>query len=38
MKEWQRSIILIILLIVAVSFIIYLHTGYQHHILETLGR
>ncbi len=36
MKEWQRTIILLILLATAIGFIIYLRTGYEHHILQTL--
>ncbi len=36
MKEWYRTIILLVLLAVGVGFIIYLHVGYQHHIIQTL--
>jgi|GEM_PF-1188148 len=38
MKEWQRTIVLVVLLLAAIGFIIYLHTGYQQHVLQTLGR
>lgn len=38
MKEWQRTVILVILLLTAVGFIVYLHTGYQHHILHVLSQ
>lgn len=36
MKEIHRTIILLILLAVAIGFIIYLRTGYEHHIQDIL--
>jgi hypothetical protein len=36
MKEWQRTVILVIMLAVAIGFIIYLRTGYEHQALRTL--
>lgn len=37
MKEWHRTIILMILLATAISFIIYLRTGYEQQAIHTLG-
>ncbi len=36
MKEWHRTIILLVMFAIAIGFIIYLHTGYENHILQTL--
>lgn len=36
MKEWQRTIILLIMLAAAICFIVYLHTGYEQQALRTL--
>lgn len=36
MKEWQRTIILLVLLVAAISFLVYLRTGYEHQALQTL--
>ena len=38
MKEWQRTLVLVILLVIAIGFIIYLHTGYQHHLMHVLDQ
>jgi hypothetical protein len=36
MKEWHRTVILVILLIAAIAFIIWLKTGYTDQALRTL--
>ncbi len=36
MKEWHRTVVLVLLLALAVGFIIYLRTGYEHQALQTL--
>ena len=36
MKEWHRTVILLVMLAVAIGFIIYLRSGYENHILQTL--
>jgi hypothetical protein len=36
MKEWHRTVLLVILLIAAVAIIIWLHTGYTDQALRTL--
>lgn len=36
MKEWQRTILLVILLGIAIGVIIWLHTGYNDQALRTL--
>jgi hypothetical protein len=35
-KEWHRTIILLILLAIAVGYIIYLKTGYQSNLEDIL--
>lgn len=37
MKEWQRTVVLVVMLLTAIGFIVYLRTGYEQHILQTLG-
>jgi hypothetical protein len=36
-KEWHRTVILMILLVLAVALIIYLKTGYQTNLENILG-
>ncbi len=36
MKEWYRTVLLVGLIIFAVGFIIWLHTGYETRILDLL--
>jgi hypothetical protein len=36
-KEWHRTVILMILLVLAVTLIIYLKTGYQTNLENILG-
>ena len=36
MKEWQRTVVLVVLLALAIGFIVYLRTGYENHALQTL--
>lgn len=36
MKEWQRTVVLLVILAAAIGFIIYLHTGYEQQALRTL--
>lgn len=36
MKEWQRTVVLVILLAALAAFLIYLRTGYENHALQTL--
>jgi hypothetical protein len=38
MKEWHRSVVLLIMLAITIGFIVYLRVGYEHHILHALGR
>ncbi len=38
MKEWYRTVILLLLLAVAIGFIVYLRTGYENHALQVLKR
>ncbi len=38
MKEWHRTIILVILIIIAVGFLIYLRTSYDNQALLNLTR
>lgn len=35
-KEWHRTVILVILLLVAIGYIVYLKTGYQANIENIL--
>jgi hypothetical protein len=36
MKEWHRTVILLVMLAVAIGFVIYLRTGYENSALNTL--
>lgn len=36
MKEWHRTVALVILLAFAIGFIIWLNTGFEHTALDTL--
>ncbi len=38
LKEWHRTVILVTLILVALGFIVWLRTGFQSNILDTLGR
>lgn len=37
MKEWHRTILLVILLVAAIGYIVYLKTGYQAHLENILN-
>jgi hypothetical protein len=36
MKEWQRTILMLILLGIAIGFIIYVRTGFDHQAIRSL--
>jgi hypothetical protein len=36
LKEWHRTVVLLILIIVAIGYIVWLRTGYQSNLLEIL--
>jgi hypothetical protein len=36
MKEWHRTIALLILLVVAIGIIVWLHTGFEANSIQTL--
>jgi len=36
MKEWQRTIILVVMLVVAIGFLIYLRVEYEHQAINAL--
>lgn len=38
LHEWHRTIILLVLIVIAISYIIWLRTGFQSGLLENLGR
>lgn len=35
-KEWHRTILLIILIIAAIAYIVWLRTGYQSNLIDIL--
>jgi hypothetical protein len=35
-KEWHRTVLLVVLLIMAVGYLMYLKTGYQAHLEDIL--
>lgn len=37
MKEWHRTVILLILLAVAITIIVWLRTGYESQLLRAFG-
>lgn len=36
LKEWHRTVVLLVLIVVAVSYIIWLRTGYQTNLIDIL--
>lgn len=38
MKDWQRTVILVIVFVALLAFIIYLNTGFASHAFDALTR
>lgn len=37
MKEWHRTVALVIILVVLIALLIWLRTGYENHAQQVLG-
>jgi hypothetical protein len=37
LREWHRTVLLVILLVAAVGYLVYLKTGYQAHLEDILN-